>query len=209
MTTDVPNFGSDRAAQASQSQAMQRKCQASNFKECDDYSNACKPKLKANAPIMLQGASDIVSNPMKLFREQEALFGCFSVLLLLSGCGGTEPECDSLDTRNSVVKIVSDDSNNALVNYAVKNSDAVAAKVSNTNTEADKLAIWEKARQGAIYTLDDTIRMNSRNKATRAVTCTGLLYVSVAETTAQKEVEFKVEQTADGKMFVSVSPFLF
>ena len=146
---------------------------------------------------------------MKLFREQEALLGCFSVLLLLSGCGGAEPECDSFDTRNSVVKIVSDDSNNALVNYAVKNSDAVAAKVSNTNTEADKLAIWEKARRGAVYTLDDTIRMNSRNKATRAVTCTGLLYVTVAETTAQKEVEYKVEQTADGKMFVSVSPFLF
>jgi hypothetical protein len=158
---------------------------------------------------MFQGASDIVSNPMKLFREQEALLACFSVLLLLSGCGGAEPECDSLDTRNSVVKIVSDDSNNALVNYAVKNSDAVAAKVGNTNTEADKLAIWEKARQGAVYTLDDTIRMNSRNRATRAVTCTGLLYVTVAETTAQKEVEFKVEQTADGKMFVSVSPFLF
>jgi hypothetical protein len=39
-------------------------------------------------------------------------------LLLLSGCGGAEPECDSLDTRNSVVKIVSGDSNNALVNWA-------------------------------------------------------------------------------------------
>jgi hypothetical protein len=73
---------------------------------------------------MFQGASDIVSNPMKFFREQEALLGCFSVLLLLSGCGGAESECDSLDTRNSVVKIISDDSNNALVNYAVKNSDA-------------------------------------------------------------------------------------
>jgi hypothetical protein len=76
----------------------------------------------------------------------------------------------------------------AIAWYAVKNSDAVAAKVSNTNTEADKLAIWEKARQGAVYTLDDTIRMNSRNRATRAVTCSGLLYVTVAETTAQKEV---------------------
>ena len=188
---------------------MQRKCQAQISRSAIDCSNACKPKLKANAPIMFQGASDIVSNPMKFFREQEALLGCFSVLLLLSGCGGAESECDSLDTRNSVVKIVSDDSNNALVNYAVKNSDAVAAKVGNTNTEADKLAILENARHGAVYTLDDTIRMNSRNRATRAVTCTGLLYVTVAETTAQKEVEFKVEQTADGKMFVSVSPFLF
>jgi hypothetical protein len=48
-------------------------------------------------------------------------------------------------------KIVSDDSNNALVNYAVKNSSAVAAMVSNTNAEAEKSAIWEKARKGAAY----------------------------------------------------------
>ncbi|WP_136623346.1 hypothetical protein [Bradyrhizobium centrolobii] len=33
---------------------------------------------------------------------------------------GAMPECDSLDTRRMVVTIVSDDSNNALVNYAVK-----------------------------------------------------------------------------------------
>ena len=146
---------------------------------------------------------------MKLFREQEALLGCFSVLLLLSGCGGAEPECDSLDTHNSVVKIISDDSNNALVSYAVKNSSSVAAMVSNTNTEAEKLAIWEKARQGAVYRLDDTILTNSRNRATRAVTCSGLLYVTVGDTIAQKQVDFKVERTTDGKMSVSVDPFLF
>jgi hypothetical protein len=158
---------------------------------------------------MFQGASDIVSNPMKLFREEQRVLGCFSVLLLLSGCGGAEPECDSLDIRNSIVKIVSDDNNNALVNYAVKNSSSVAAMVGDTKSEADKLAIWEKARRDAVYTLDDTIRMRSRNRATRAVTCSGLLYVTVADTTAQKEIEFKVEQTTDGNMFVSVSPFLF
>ena len=158
---------------------------------------------------MFQGTSDIVSNPMKLFREEQRILGCFSVLLLLSGCGGAEPECDSLNTRNSIVKIVSDDNNNALVNYAAKNSSSVAAMVSDTKSEADKLAIWEKARRDAVYTLDDTIRMRSRNRATRAVTCSGLLYVTVADTTAQKEIEFKVEQTTDGNMFVSVSPFLF
>jgi hypothetical protein len=158
---------------------------------------------------MFQGTSDIVSNPMELFREEQRVLGCFSVLLLLSGCGGAEPECDSLSTRNSIVKIVSDDNNNALVNYAVKNSSSVAAMVSDTKSEADKLAIWEKARRDAVYTLDDTIRMRSRNRATRAVTCSGLLYVTVADTTAQKEIEFKVEQTTDGNMFVSVSPFLF
>jgi hypothetical protein len=51
--------------------------------------------------------------------------------------------------------------------------------------------------------------MNSRNRAAQEVTCIGLLYVTVADATAQKEVEFKVKQTADGKSIVSVNPFLF
>jgi flagellar basal body-associated protein FliL len=122
---------------------------------------------------------------------------------------GPEPECDSLDTRNSVVKIVSGDSNNALVNYAAKNSSAVAARLSKTNSEAERSAILEKARQGAAYRLDDTIRTNSRNKAKRTVTCSGLLYATVEDATAQKQVDFKVEQSADGNVSVSVSPFQF
>jgi hypothetical protein len=72
--------------------------------------------------------------------------------------------------------------------------------VSNTNTEAEKLAIWEKARQGAVYRLDDTILTNSRNRATRAVTCSGLLYVTVVDTIAQKQVDFKVEQLNGRRM---------
>jgi hypothetical protein len=75
--------------------------------------------------------------------------------------------------------------------------------------KSEKLGIWEKARQGAVYRLDDTILMNSRNRAAQEVTCIGLLYVTVADATAQKEVEFKVKQTADGKIIVSVNPFLF
>jgi hypothetical protein len=71
------------------------------------------------------------------------------------------------------------------------------------NTEVEKAAILEKARQGAAYGLDDTIRTNSRNKAKRAV------YATVEDATAQKEVDFEVEQTADGKMSISVSPFQF
>jgi hypothetical protein len=133
------------------------------------------------------------------------VFYCFAFIEQLWRRG---TECGSLDTRNSVVKIVSDDSNNALVNYAVKNSSSVAAMV-DTKSEAEKLGIWEKARQGAVYRLDDTILMNSRNRAAQEVTCSGLLYVTVADATAQKEVEFKVKQTADGKIIVSVNPFLF
>jgi hypothetical protein len=147
---------------------------------------------------------------MELFTtEQSLVLWCLSASLLLSSCGGAGPECGSLDTRNSVVKIVSDDTNNKLVNYAAKNSNSVAAMVGDTKSEAEKLRIWEKARQGAVYRLDDTILMNSRNQAAQEVTCTGLLYVTVADATAQKEVEFKVKQTADGKTIVSVNPFLF
>ena len=159
---------------------------------------------------MAHDRPDIVSIPMKPFRKRQSLsLWWLSVLLLLSGCGGAEPECDSLDTRNSLVKIISNDSNNALVNYAVKNSSSVAAMMSSTNAEAEKLAIWEKAKQGAAYKLDDTILTNSRNWSTGAVTCSGLLYVTVGDTTAEKQIDYKVERKTDGKMSVSVSPFLF
>ena len=77
-----------------------------------------------------------MSIPMKLFRKEQSLvLWCFTASRLLSSCGGAGPECGSLDTRNSVVTIVSDDNNNALVNYAVKNSSSVAAMV-DTKSEA-------------------------------------------------------------------------
>src|ERR1035437_6211261 len=86
-------------------------------------------------------------HPMKLFRKEQLLFlWCFTASLLLSSCGGAGPEGGSLDIRNSVVKIVSDDNNNALVNYAVKNSSSVAARVGDTKSEAEKLRICKKAR---------------------------------------------------------------
>jgi hypothetical protein len=84
---------------------------------------------------------------------------------LLSGCGEVTPVCDSLDSRNTVVKIISDDSNNALVNYAAKNSSVIATMVSNANTEVEKLAILEKARQDAAYRLGDTHEFNKQSQA--------------------------------------------
>ena len=145
---------------------------------------------------------------MNLSREkQSSVLWCFPVLLSLSGCGETGPECGSSDARNFVVRTVADNRNNPLLDFAVKNSDSVDEKVSHANSEAEKTAILEQAKQDASYSLDDTIVMNSRT--VRAAACTGLLYVKVGDTVAQKEVEFKVEQTADGKISVSVSPFLF
>jgi hypothetical protein len=41
------------------------------------------------------------------------------------------------------------------------------------------------------------------------VTCSGLLFATVEDATAQKQVDFKVEQAPDGTLSVSVSPFQF
>ena len=150
----------------------------------------------------------IVSISMKQFCERKFLW-CLPVLLLLSGCGRTEPACDSLDTRNSVLKILSDDSNNALVNYAAKNSSAVEAKENNAKTEAKKSEIKEKASQGASYRMDDQVNTNSKSNDKRTLTCSGTVYAVVGDTTAQKTVDFKVEQAPDGTVSVSVSPFKF
>lgn len=137
------------------------------------------------------------------------VLGHFSVLLSLSGCGTTGLECNSLESRKSVVKMIADDHNNALVNYAANNSSAVAVMVGNANLEADKLAILETAKRGAIYKLDDTIDMESMDSEAHTITCSGALGVTVADTTAHKAVEFRVTQTTEGKMLVLVSPFLF
>jgi hypothetical protein len=144
---------------------------------------------------------------MTYFRERQTVLWSLPFLLLLSGCGGAESECDSLDMRNSVVKIVSGDSKNALVNYAAKNSSVVEARVNKASTEAEKLAIWETARQGAAYKLGEATNLKSKDR--RAVTCSGLLSATVEDATAQKQVDFKVEQTPDGNVSVSVSPFQF
>jgi hypothetical protein len=146
---------------------------------------------------------------MKLVREEQRVLGCFSVLLLLSGCGDVESQCGAPDTRDSIVRIVSDNHNNALLNFAAKNSSAVAAMVGDAKSEAEKLAAVEAAKAGAVYSLDETVRMTSFDKATRTATCTGVLAVTVVDTSAEKEIEYRVEQTADGESLVSVSPFLF
>jgi hypothetical protein len=144
---------------------------------------------------------------MSPFRTRPPLvLWCLAILPLLSGCEETGPECGSADARNSVIRIVADNRNNALVNFAVKNSSSVGELLSHVNSEAEKAAILEQAKQGAIYSLDDTV-VNSAKARTAA--CTGLMSVTVGDTTVQKEVEFRLEQAADGKTSVSVSPFLF
>ncbi len=131
------------------------------------------------------------------------------VLLLLSGCGGADPDCNSEDARASVTKAISGDSNNPLVDYAVKNSEALKKKVNAASSEAERSAITAKARQSAVYRLDDSITTNSKSLDKRTVTCSGKMIATVEGDIVQKQVDFKVERTADGQHSVSVSPFQF
>ena len=141
-------------------------------------------------------------------RRRIGLFG-LPLLLLLSGCWGAAPDCNSADSRESVVRTVSSDINNPLVSYAADTSDAVKAKLGNAATDAEKSGILEAARRGASYRMSDQMSTNSKSKIKRQVSCSGLLSATVEDTTAQKKVDFEVEQTSDGKMSVWVSPFKF
>ncbi|MBV9459533.1 MAG: hypothetical protein JO141_18715, partial [Bradyrhizobium sp.] len=92
----------------------------------------------AGAGLLVPGQIGSGEHLMRYWRERRAFMGIFPVLLLLSGCGEAEPDCNSADSRAAVIGSVSGNSNNALVDYAVKNSDALKTKVSATSTEADK-----------------------------------------------------------------------
>src|SRR5712672_3761304 len=101
----------------------------------------------------------IASSPMRLLKEGQAILARFSLLLLLSGCGEAgqeaELECRSLDARSSVLKIFSDDENNALVTFALKNSSSLDAMTGAAKSEIEKLAILDRAKKGAVYGLSD------------------------------------------------------
>lgn len=131
------------------------------------------------------------------------------MLPLLGGCGRSLLACDSSDIRASVIERLSSDSNNALVAFAARQSSAVKARVDRAGSDAEKSAILAKAKQGASYHLAEAISMNSESRDRRAVTCSGVVAASVEDATAEKQVDFKVEQAMDGKVSVSVTPFQF
>jgi hypothetical protein len=124
----------------------------------------------------------------------------FPFLICLGGCD-TKPECDSFETRNAVLKTVSDDHNNALVRFAAKHS--------NMAKSTDAAADAEKSGQQPLYTLGEEMVTTSTGKDKRTLKCSGYLSVTVGDTTASKEVNFTVQQSSDGKIAVSIAPFQF
>jgi hypothetical protein len=131
------------------------------------------------------------------FRES-LIFWSFPVLIVLSGCG-QKFECDSPETRTAVLKIISNDHNNALATYAAKNSNVAKEVEKSSNSESAK----------PLYLLGEQIVTNSTSDDKRTLTCSGSISVIVGDTKASKEVNFTAQQSSDGKISVSVTPFQF
>ncbi len=123
----------------------------------------------------------------------------FPILVFLSGCGAGKPECDSIDTRNAVLDIVSNDHDNALGRYAAENPNT--AKPNNAGSEAEKTK--------PLYLLGEKIVTTSTSEDKRTLTCSSALSATVGATKASKEITFTVQQAPDGKISVSVDPFQF
>lgn len=117
--------------------------------------------------------------------------GGFSFLVFLTGCGA-KTECDSIETRNAVLRFISEDRNNPLIDYAARNSNS-------------------QSRQDVkpLYQLGQRLVAAEKTKDKSTLKCSGGLSVSVGDFKATKEVNFTVQQLPDGKMSVSVEPFQF
>lgn len=146
---------------------------------------------------------------MKSFPKCEMRLLSLPLVMLLSGCGGSEPDCNAADTRESVIRTVSADANNSLVTYAAETSDTVKAKLNKASTDAEKASVLEEAKRSASYHMGEQVSTNSKSKIKGKVSCSGMLSATVADTNAQKKIDFEVEKTPEGTMSVWVSPFKF
>jgi hypothetical protein len=124
--------------------------------------------------------------------NQSALLA-LPILFLLSGCGGAEPECDTIETRQAVLQAVSDDHNNPLVAFAERDSSMKAALKDSK----------------PLYQLGQKIVTTATKDGKRTLQCSGGISVSVGDTKATKEIEFTVQRTSDGNISVAVVPFQF
>lgn len=132
---------------------------------------------------------------MDYFNRGSALRFCLPVLIGLSGCG-PKPECDSFETRNAVLKAVSDDHGNRLAVFAAKND---TTPKDGAARESDK----------PLYTLGDKMITTSASDGKRTLMCHGSISATVGGTKASKDIDFTVQQAGNGEVSVSVTPFQF
>jgi hypothetical protein len=137
---------------------------------------------------------------MPNYCKRLAIFwGFLFLVIFLVGCEA-KPVCDSAETRNAVLKTVSDDHKNALAEYAANRSNV--AKSNGANLKAEQL------NQQPLYILGEKIATTSTSADKRTLKCSGSVSATVGDTKASKEINFTV-QRSEGKITVSVDPFQF
>jgi hypothetical protein len=137
------------------------------------------------------------------WREPALVLSSLSFLLFLSGCV-SQPECDSIETRQAVLQFISNDSDNPLVNYAERNSTEPKEGSSSPQSDAAKSATTKP-----VYLLGQRIVTAKTSKDKRTLECSGPLSVTYGDLKATKEVNFTVQRSSDGTVSVSVVPFQF
>jgi hypothetical protein len=123
---------------------------------------------------------------------QKRHFAALASVAFLSGCSA-KPDCDSNETRLAVIEAVSGDAHNLLARFAAKNARPTSP------SEKDK----------PVYQLTQKLVTTSSSKDKRTLQCSGGVSVLYGDLKATKEIEFTVQQAADGKRSVSVKPFEF
>jgi hypothetical protein len=124
---------------------------------------------------------------------------CF--LTFLGGCNA-KPECDSFETRDAVLKSVSDNHDNALGKFAAKTASNSASPGASSETEKIQ-------QQPPLYLLGEKIVTTSTSADKKTLKCSGAISVTVGNTKATKEIDFTVQRSSNGKVSVSVTPFEF
>jgi hypothetical protein len=86
----------------------------------------------------------------------------------LGGCDAG-PECDSIETRSAVLKLVSDDHSKPLATFAARNSDANKDGANNTASEANKSVGSDGAKP--LYLLGQKMVTASTGEDKRTLQC--------------------------------------
>jgi hypothetical protein len=127
------------------------------------------------------------------FFKPSIILGNCCFLTFLGGCSA-KPECDSFETRDAVLKSVSNDHDNALGKFAAKTASNSASPGASSETEKVK-------QQRPLYLLGEKIVATSTSTDKKTLKCSGAISVTVGDTKATKEIDFQVS--------VSVTPFKF
>jgi hypothetical protein len=128
-------------------------------------------------------------------------------LLSMCSCGQDGLDCNSAEVRDSVLRFVSGDTNNALVAYAVRTSPAVQSKVDESPGNVDQIKASE--RKSAVYRLSTNNVTTSQSRDKSTFTCSGTVFTTVTGETAQKTVDYRIQKVPNQPISVSVTAFSF